>query len=372
MEYDNNHVYGKQTVMKIDTAAIAHNIQVLHKITKGTIIAVIKENGYGMGLFDEYTLLKEQGIDFYAVTNSNEAIQLREFGCTEPILLMSPCENLEEALALHQADITLMLGSIKQARLLKDVFTQTGTKPHVHLAFETGMGRYGFLWNQLPDLTSLPNFVYIDGCYTHLHGKPAHYAKEVMKQVERFKQAVSSLEKQGIPSGMKHISNSAATMSLGDLGMDAVRTGSAIIGKAAQGNGKLNCAVWMEAPICQVMELPKGSTIGYQACAQLKRDSRLGLIRAGHGDGLFLGYADTPEPFIRGIIHLLALKLLPKRYLRTVTIQKKKVPVIGRSGIAHFVVDLTDTSFQEGDIVRIEVNPLFVHPSVPKEFISVD
>jgi alanine racemase len=116
------------------------------------------------------------------------------------------------------------------------------------------------------------------------------------------------------------------------------------------------------------MELPKGSTIGYQACVSLKRDSRLGLIRAGHGDGLFLGYTDTPEPFIRGIIHLLSLKLRPQHYVKTVRIQDKRVPMIGRSGIAHFVVDLTDTPFQEGEMVRIEVNPLFVHPSVPKVF----
>ena len=164
-------------------------------------------------------------------------------------------------------------------------------------------------------------------------------------------------------------------MSLGSLGLDAVRCGSAIIGKCARGGSRLKNAVWLEAPICMVAELPKGSTIGYQACAVLKRDSRLGLVRAGHGDGIMLGYADNPEPLIHGVIHLTAVKLLKNRYRKTVLVtghngKKARVPYVGRSGVAHVMIDLTDTSFAEGDMVQFHVNPLFVHPSIPKEVES--
>jgi alanine racemase len=370
MQYDGDHVYDKQTVLKVDPSAIAQNVEMIRKKINGQLIAVIKENGYGMGLLTEYNILKKLDIDFYAVTNTNEALKLREFGCTEKILLMSPIFDEEEALALCKADIIFMLGNIKQAKLLKQVYEMTKIKPRVHLAIETGMGRYGFLWNQIPDLFFLPEFLEIEGCYTHLHGKPKNYKKEVLTQKERFLMAIEELERQNIPTGLKHISNSAATMSLGDLGMDAVRVGSAIIGKCARGGSKLKCAMWVESKICQTMELPKGSTVGYQACAVLDRDSRLGVVRAGHGDGLFLGYADNPEPLWGGILHLLSVKLRPRRYQKTVTINNKKVPLVGRAGVAHFVIDLTDTPFMQGDTVRIEINPLFIHPSITKELIN--
>ena len=378
MNSDGNLIFQKQTVMKIDASAIAHNIEVIREtIGKARLIAVIKENGYGMGLEREYNILKNLNINFFAVTNANEALALRRFGCREDILLMSPSLEKEEATMLLQNDIIFMLGNMKQALLLKALSDETGITPRVHLAIETGMGRFGFLWNQLPDLSALPGFLKIEGCYSHLNGKPSGYEKEARKQLDRFLTACAALKKQGINPGIRHICNSAATMSLGTLGLDAVRCGSAILGKCARGGSRLKNAVWLEAPICLVAELPKGSTIGYQACAVLKRDSRLGLVRAGHGDGIMLGYADNPEPFIHGIIHLAAVKLLKNRYRKTILVtgkhngKKVHVPYVGRSGVAHVMIDLTDTPFAEGDIVRFNVNPLFVHPSISKEVESL-
>lgn len=377
MNSDGNLIFQKQTVMKIDASAIAHNVQVIREtIGKARLIAVVKENGYGMGLEREYNILKNLNIDFFAVTNANEALALRRFGCKEDILLMSPSLEKDEAAELLQNDIIFMLGSMKQAVLLKELAEETGLTPRVHLAIETGMGRYGFLWNRIPDLSALPVFLKIEGCYSHLNGKPAGYEKEAHRQLDRLLTATESLKKQGIDPGIRHICNSAATMSLGNLGLDAVRCGSAILGKCARGGSRLKNSVWLEAPICLVTELPKGSTVGYQACAVLKRDSRLGLVRAGHGDGIMLGYADNPEPLVHGIIHLIAVKLLKNRYRKTVSVtghngKKARVPYVGRSGVAHVMIDLTDTSFAEGDIVQFNVNPLFVHPSIPKEVESL-
>ena len=290
---------------------------------------------------------------------------------------MSPSLDKEEAAELLQNDIIFMLGSMKQAVLLKELSEETGLAPRVHLAIETGMGRYGFLWNRIPDLSALPAFLKIEGCYSHLNGKPAGYEKEARRQLDRLLSATEALKKQGIDPGIRHICNSAATMSLGNLGLDAVRCGSAILGKCARGGSRLKNSVWLEAPICLTAELPKGSTAGYQACAVLKRDSRLGLVRAGHGDGIMLGYADNPEPLMHGIVHLIAVKLLKNRYRKTVLVtsahngKKARVPYVGRSGVAHVMIDLTDTPFAEGDIVQFNVNPLFVHPSIPKEVESL-
>lgn len=372
MYTDGNLVFQKHTRMMIDPHAISNNVDVIRSmISPARLIAVIKENGYGMGLEREYEILKSCGIDFYAVTNSDEALALRSFGCREDILLMSPSFEAEEAGSLISHDIIFMLGTLREADLLKELGIKAGVKPRVHLAIETGMGRYGFLWNDLPDLKELSSYINIEGCYSHLNGRPSDYEKMAKMQASRLREAAESLKDQGIDPGMLHLCNSAGTMSFGSMGFDAVRCGSALLGKSARGGGKLKNAVWLEAPICQVVSLPKGSTIGYQACAVLSRDSRLGLIRAGHGDGIMLGYADNPEPLVKGVLHLLSVKLRKKRYQKTVICTgsggtRKRLPLVGRSGIAHIMIDLTGTDFKEGDMVRFEINPLFIHPSVEK------
>jgi len=364
---DYNSVYQKETVMKIDIAAIKHNVDVVRTKTSQKIIAVIKENGYGMGLEKEYHILKQCGLDYFAVTNANEAIALRELGANDPILLLSPYYDQTIVETLLEKNITLMLNHLQQLELLTKIYQEKQLTAKVHIAVETGMGRYGFPHHALPDFRPYLKFITIEGCYSHFNGEP----KEYTKQQARFQVALEQLKAQNIIPPVTHLSNSAATMTIGDCGCTAVRIGSAFLGKVSRGGSQLKQAVWIEAPISQIITLPKGSSISYNATLHLKRDSRLGLVRVGHGDGLFLSYADTKDPsLIHGILHLIREKLQPDRYRLYGYIQNTKVPIIGRSGIAHVMLDLTDTDFTENDTVTFNLNPLLVHPAVPKDFIN--
>ena len=369
--YD-NAVYQKFSRLVISPGAIAHNIDIIRSITHRTIIAVVKENGYGMGLWNEYQILKDLDIHFYAVTNTREALALRRFGCADPILLMSPVAEYEDCLKLAEQGILFSLEAEWQLPLLEQIYKETGVKPRVHIKIETGMGRYGFLWNDLPNLKSLTGFLSVEGCFTHLAGRPKKYRRQAEQQRQRLLTAVSALEAMGIPSGMKHIANSSAVMTMGDLGMDAVRVGSALLGKTtvygkhALGNSSLKSAVWLEAPIYEIRSFRKGDTIGYQSHLTLKRDSRLALVRIGHTDGIYLGYGDFPEYFVHGLLHLLSLKLRPAHYRKTVTVNGKQASLAGLLGVAHMMLDVTDIPCQAGDLVTLQVNPLLIHPAVPK------
>lgn len=371
MSANGNFIYQKESILKIDKSAIAHNIKTIQGITSGQIIAVIKENGYGLGFFTEYQILKELGMNYFAVTNVAEALSLREFGCTDPVLLMSPILTLSECVRLVEADITMMAGSTTQLELLRIAAVECSCSPKIHIKIDTGMGRYGFMWNDIPDnMKELTEGLTITGCYSHLAGKPKGYAAQAHAQADRLRKAINVLQAQGIDTGLCHLSNSAGTCVFGDLGFDGVRVGSAIIGKSAGGAHNLQTAVWLEARIYDKFYRKKGDTIGYQSTAVLKRDSTLGLVRIGHGDGIYLGYADTPETFWHSVIHAAAVLLMPKRYKNFVSIQGKQVPIVGRLGVAHMVIDLTDFDFTIGDTVKISVNPLFIHPSVEKEVIK--
>ena len=367
METFSEEIFPKESVLKIDLEAIKANIRIIKEKTNALIIGVVKENGYGLGLQTEYEILRLNGIEYFATTSADEALALRRYGATEPILLLSPFYEVETVEALCAQDITQMLGHLSQIEVYRKVKERLGIKPKVHLAIDTGMGRYGFLWNKLPkECSSFNDVVEITGTYSHFNNQE----KMASIQLKRFKEALENLHQMGIETGLTHMSNSAATMTIGDGGLDAVRIGSAFLGKCARGGQALRTAVWLEAEICQVSYYPKGSTIGYLGSYKLKRDSRLGLVKAGHNDGVALGTTDGKSKLMHGILHQIALKLLPKRYQKYAKIGKTNLPLVGRSGVSHTLLDLTDSDVQAGDIVRLNVNPLYVPISVAKEIIK--
>ena len=114
-------IFPKESVLKIDLAAIKNNIRVLKEKTNALIIGVVKENGYGLGLQTEYEILKRNGITYFATTSADEALALRRYGATEPILLLAPFYEAETAEALCAQDITQMLGHLSQLAVYKQV-----------------------------------------------------------------------------------------------------------------------------------------------------------------------------------------------------------------------------------------------------------
>ena len=72
----------------VNKAILNENIRKIKTHTESTIIATLKNNGYGLGL-DEYPrILLENGIDFFAVSTIDEAKTLRQNGFTNKIMLL--------------------------------------------------------------------------------------------------------------------------------------------------------------------------------------------------------------------------------------------------------------------------------------------
>ena len=114
--------YRKTSRLIILEEAIAHNVNVIKNKTSARIIAVIKENGYGTGLINEYEILRKQGIDFFAVADADDALLLRDYGATEDILLMTPSYDKEELKELVFENIVVTLESERKLDTLKTIF----------------------------------------------------------------------------------------------------------------------------------------------------------------------------------------------------------------------------------------------------------
>ena len=142
----------------INKEDLKHNIKIIKKIAdengrndnhKGLqIIAVVKGNGYGLGLVEYSRFLIDNGINFLAVATTEEALRLRKSGITTKILMLS-CTSIEkEVQELVENNIIISLGSKEDVDIANSVAKKLNKKIEAHIKIDSGFGRYGFCYNE--------------------------------------------------------------------------------------------------------------------------------------------------------------------------------------------------------------------------------
>ena len=153
----------------IDKDILIKNIEAIKKHTRSKIIAVLKANAYGLGLLEFASVLQQNGIDFFAVTDIKDALKLRENGITGQILLLTPTNQAEEALLIIKNKIIATVGSRSSALVLNNAASSLKETASFHLKIDTGLGRFGF-YPEIPDVCSFLktlNNIQITGTYSH-------------------------------------------------------------------------------------------------------------------------------------------------------------------------------------------------------------
>ena len=247
------------------------------------IIAVVKANGYGLGIVEFTKFLIENGIKSFAVATKEEAISLRNAGIKEEILLLSPCSVEEELKELVENDIILTMSSKEDAEAIDKLGQELKRTIKVHLKIDTGFGRYGFIYSKrdelIETLKTLEN-VKIKGTYPHFSGSFFN-EKYTKLQFKRFIDVIEILKLNEIDVGTLHICNSAAFLKYPNMHLNAVRIGSAFLGRLAfktfmdlKKIGKL------ESEIVEIKELPKNYNIGYSNSYKTKRKTKIAIVNA--------------------------------------------------------------------------------------------
>ena len=225
----------------VERELIQNNIQVLQKKAGSAVIwAVLKGNGYGLGLLPMAETCRAAGLDHFAVTEIAEARALREGGFeTEPILMLQPTADADEITALLPLHVIFTISSTEDASVLAGLAAQAGVTAEAHIKIDTGMGRYGFLPEEMEKITPVYHYmdtIHVTGIYTHLHS--AFCDKKATKaQIESFGRVLAALREAGIEPGMAHILNSSGVLHFSGAAMDAVRVGSALLGRVHGGHG---------------------------------------------------------------------------------------------------------------------------------------
>lgn len=316
------------TYMEIDLGAIGHNVRALkaHIGPAVTLIAVVKANAYGHGAVEVARTALQNGAERLAVARVPEGVQLRQAGITAPILVMGYAMPAELQTALDH-DLTLAITEPQVAELASARAAAQGRTLTVHVKIDTGMGRFGLLPGEaapfLKKVADLPG-LRLEGLFTHFAVADLADKAYTWQQFRIFQQVLAEAQSAGVSIPLRHAANSAATLDLPEMHLDAVRTGIAIYGLRPSAEVEpavpLKPALSLKSHVARVRTLPKGSSISYGRTYITPREMPVALVPVGYGDGYH--------------------RLLSNR--GAVLINGRRAPIVGRVCMDQFVVDISD------------------------------
>lgn len=367
----------------IDKEALKHNIRQIKKMIEETgrqenhkpiqIIAVVKGNGYGLGLIEYSKFLIDNGINILAVSTVEEALELRKAGIKCNILMLSATNIKREIEVLIENNIILTIDSKEQIRLIEDEAERQNKKVKAHVKIDTGFGRYGFLYNEkekiVEALKDLKN-IEIEGTFSHFSIAFYEKSKYTEEQFKRFIDVVEYLKENKIQTGMLHICNSSGFLRFKGMRLSAVRIGSAFLGRIAiQNVYGLKKVGYLKSNIAEIKKIPKGYNIGYSNAYTAKEDIMVAQIPCGYADGFNV---DVQKDMFRTIDKLRYIVRATKNFFKKeaiyAEINGEKCKVLGRLGMYHITVDVTGKDIKINDEVKLDVNPIFVDSRIRREY----
>ena len=276
--------------VEIHRENLRHNVaEISRRVSTRPILAVIKNNGYGMGAVNIAQLLEPQPEIFgFAVVKLHEAFSLRDAGIRKPILLLGPFDEQNLADAVSREILPMVYTALGPDF---DKIAAKRQKPvSLHICVDTGIGRVGVPYHQaaglVRDLASRSS-VHIEGTMMTFTEDP-DFDKE---QLRRFNETCTALEKEGIAVGRKHAASSFPLFQHPDAFFDMVRPGMAIYGIYSENEFRhmgimdLRPAISLKARVIYAKKLRRGDSAGYNRAYMAKDDVWVATLPVGHADG---------------------------------------------------------------------------------------
>ncbi len=329
----------------ISASAVRHNIaQLRGRVAPGVrLCPVVKDDCYGHGMEVLYPVLSGL-VDGFAVASPVEALALRQKGWHGFILcfLSAYFDDFMVQDELVWQEITQTVMSKSALASIQAAAKRVGKRARVHLKVDTGMGRMGIPARQAPDLIQAIHAcaeVELTGIYTHFATADEADRSAVAAQLEQFASILP-----GTAGLVRHAANSAALIDFPETHFDMVRPGIAVYGchpsAHLRNSLELKPCMSVKAQLIAVKHVPRGSRAGYGLTHEYARDSRVGIVPIGYGDGYFRCLSNRAVVRIRGL----------------------DAPVCGRVSMDQMTVDVTDIpGAQVGD----EVEVISADPAAP-------
>jgi len=327
----------------VDLAAIRSNAALLvQRSAPAKVMAVVKADAYGHGLVPVAQAALDGGAAWLGVALLSEALALRAAGITAPVLawLHGPGEAFDEAI---RRDVDVTVSARWSLAEVAAAARAVGRPARVQLKIDSGLGRGGAAAGDWLDLVErarkaeVDGLVVVVGIWSHLAYADAPGHPTIDRQLAAFQHAVAVADSAGLRPQVRHLANSAATLTRPDTHFDLTRPGLALYGlspvpaRADAAALGLSPAMSLHARLVLVKRVPAGHGVSYLHRYTTTRPTTLGLVPLGYADGIPRDASNIGPVLVAG---------------------RRRV-IAGTVCMDQFVVDLDDDLVTEGDEVMV-------------------
>jgi len=276
-----------------------------------SVMAVIKADAYGHGAVTVAKCLATCGVNWFGTATVEEALELREAGITQPVLLLGGLYMSDPA-DLITYRLTPSVSSTSRLDTYAECARRLGQPIEFHLKIDTGMGRLGLPPDRL--VSFLEHYrelegLQMTGVFTHLASAEDLIASQTDEQLARFNKALESLRSFKIDPQWVHISNAAALLTRNNFPENLVRIGALLFGYCLPisfppGAEPRELPVFepiltFKSRVVYLKDVPSGTPLGYGAAFHSRRPSRIATVPVGYADGLSRALSNRGHAIVR-------------------------------------------------------------------------
>ncbi|WP_392562925.1 alanine racemase [Orbus sturtevantii] len=322
--------------IEISISGLLHNVAFFRNLSPNSkIMAIVKANAYSHGKEKIATLL-DNHIDYFGVARLEEAIELREIGIKSPIVVLEGLFQHDDMQLLIDYDLQTVVHCSEQIEKLAQLSTPAALK--VWFKLDSGMHRLGFradsatqFFAKLVNCDSVKKPINI---LSHFSCADILTSHETLKQITVFDQFIDSITDPSL-LGKQSLAASGGILAWHASHRDVIRPGIALYGVSPFDYNELNKATGCQLGLKPVMKLKseiitvrehkKGESVGYGLIWQSSRNTKLGVVAMGYGDGYPRDISPGTQVWLNG----------------------RLVPIVGRVAMDMILIDLGPDSKEQ-------------------------
>ena len=326
----------------INLNALRKNLALVRALCpESRIIPVIKSNAYGHGMEQAARALKDTDtrIATFAVATLEEALELKGLNFDVPILLLNGFVSAEELALCMENEIEPVIHSTYQVELLEEQWDLelSTNKRRLWLKHNSGMNRLGMTTESClkayAKLHEYPGTEFVLMSHLACAGDMENPDSQEItaRQMDQFEQTYKSLieaERVDLP---RSIAASAGILTLPDTHLDYVRPGVMLYGSSplAGSTGEeigLQPVMTLSSRLIAINQVSAGEFIGYNASYVCDRDTLVGVVSIGYGDGYPRSAANGTPVLVKTQSGINRTRLIGRVSMDTITVDLTEIP----------------------------------------------